>query len=838
MKLLKAQVEVAASFVREQSEELEEVILTAMDGFWITDLMGRFVKVNDAFCRLIGYSKEELLRMSVVDVEAVEDSHMVRQRIQRIIHRGWDRFETRHRRKDGAIIDIEVNCRFSPAKGGRFFIFIRNITERKELELELGELHRSLEERITLRTKQLSEANVRLEQEIAEHRNLEEALKESEERYRRISDASNDYIFTIFVSEGELVRTVHGPGCHAVTGYSEEDFALNPLLWLAMVAEPDVEAVKAHAGKVLRGEDFLPIRHRIVRKDGTLRWVRKTPVPRFDAKGSVVSCDLVIKDITETMGALEALNAANRYNRSLIEANPDPMVTIGPDGKITDVNSATENATGRRRQDLIGTDFSDYFTEPEKAQLVYHEVFRGGDVQDYELGLRHSSGRSIPVLYNASVYRDDSGEVIGVCAAARDISKLKQVEDELRAHRGQLEDLVYQRTAQLVFAREQAEAASRAKSEFLANVSHEIRTPITGIVGLAELLRTTELHAEQLEWLDGIMLSTNNLLGIINDVLDLAKVEAGRVEIENIDFLLRATVDEAIRSQRVVTEKRGLWTETRVDPQLPDLLAGDPLRIKQVLLNLLSNAAKFTHQGGITVSVRLVERRENRLMVRFSVSDTGVGMAAESLERIFSPFCQADSSTTRKYGGTGLGLAICRELTGLMGGSIGCESTEGKGSTFHFVLPLTASTAEVQVEELSAAHKPNLPGPFLLLLVDDNDMNTMVISKLLIRMGHQIDCAENGRVALGKWGEKRYDAIIMDVQMPEMDGIQATRAIREEERKLGIHTPIIALTANALSGDREMLLEAGFDGYACKPITIDALVAQLGTTLSKSGDWV
>lgn len=411
--------------------------------------------------------------------------------------------------------------------------------------------------------------------------------------------------------------------------------------------------------------------------------------------------------------------------------------------------------------------------------------------------------------------------------------RYRRISDDLREHRGQLEDLVAQRTAQLVFAREQAEAANRAKSAFLANISHEIRTPINGIVGLAELLKGSRLTAEQLEWLDGITLASKNLLNIINDVLDLAKIEAGRVEVEAIDFNLARTVDEAIRSQRLVIEKGGLWIRVELDPGLPQVLTGDPLRIKQVLLNLLSNAAKFTHRGGVTVSVHLVERRERQVQVRFSVTDTGVGVSRESRERIFSPFCQEDSSTTRKYGGSGLGLAICKNLTELMRGSIGCESVLGQGSTFFFILPLSLPSGEPAKAPPAAGTEKSLPGPLTLLLVDDNDMNRLVISKLLVQMGHDVDCAENGMKALEKWGGRRYDAIIMDVHMPEMDGIQATRAIRERELLHGAHTPIIALTANALSGDRDELLSLGFDDYVCKPISVKDLVGHLGIWISK-----
>jgi PAS domain S-box-containing protein len=801
-------------------------------GFIMTDYNGNILQFNQTIQSITGYSAKDARCLNVADsyVNPRDRGHV----LNALRDLGSIRdLEVDLKRKDGTHYTALLNINLTDQAGQQVLLTsLQDITERKQTEQELEQLYNTLEERIEQRTAELLEANDLLEQEIAEHQRAEEALKESEERYRRISDAITDYIYTVIIKDGRVMKTIHGLGCESVTGYTADEFAASPLLWIGMVPQEDRALIKGHARNVLAGKTTSAIEHRIVRKDGSVCWVRNTPVPRHDPQGIIVSCDGLIQDITEKKLALEALKRAYHYTRNLVEANLDPLVTIGPDGTITDVNSATETITGLSREKLIGTDFSNYFTEPEMARAAYQKGFRVGLARDCELELKHVDGHVTPVLYNTSVFRAESGQVIGIIAVARDISRLKQVEEELRAHRGQLEVLVHQRTAQLMVARDQAEAASKAKSAFLANMSHEIRTPMNGIIGMTELFRTTRLSKEQLEWLDSIDISTNNLLTIINDVLDLSKIEAGKVDLESIDFNLPNCISEVLKSQKQNIKARGLTAVKHIDREIPTVLMGDPLRLKQVLLNLISNAAKFTKTGGITISARIQERSATSTTIRFSVADTGIGMKPETADRIFLPFCQADSSTTRKYGGTGLGLAICMNLVELMGGRIWAESIEGRGSTFFFEIPFATPDRKARATVTPQRHPPAPVDdglrPLYLLLADDNDMNRMATSLLLKRRGHTVDCAENGRQAVNMSADNRYDAILMDVQMPEMDGIEATRIVREREQVSGIHTPTIALTANAITGDRERLIHAGFDGYVSKPVTIDALITELG----------
>ena len=519
-----------------------------------------------------------------------------------------------------------------------------------------------------------------------------------------------------------------------------------------------------------------------------------------------------------------SLKLASQYSLSLIEASRDPLFTISPEGKITDTNQASVRVTEVSRDDLIGSDFFNYFTEPEKAKQGYEEVFSKGFVIDYPLIIK--DGKLTNVLFNGSVYKDEEGNTIGAVVVARDITEQKIIEKELTEAKvfAELATSIAEE-AKIVAetATKNAEEAVKSKQQFLSNMSHEIRTPMNAIIGFTKVVLKTELTAKQKEYLTAIKMSGDALIVLINDILDLAKVDAGKMTFEKTPFKLNLSIAAMLHLFETKIQEKNLKLITNYDKQIPEVLVGDPVRLHQIILNLVSNAVKFTNKGKITVSVNLVAENDEKAAIKFSVTDTGIGIKKNKIEKIFENFQQATSGTSRLFGGTGLGLAIVKQLVEAQHGSIEVESEIDKGSTFSFILDFQktnkSAVLEPEILEFNTEIKDTK-----ILVVEDMELNQLLMKTLLDDFGFECEIASNGKIAVEKLQEKTFDIVLMDLQMPEMNGFEATEYIR---KTLKSNIPIIALTADVTTVDVAKCKAVGMNDYISKPVDERLLYSKL-----------
>ena len=580
---------------------------------------------------------------------------------------------------------------------------------------------------------------------------------------------------------------------------------------LATEITPGFEALVFKASRGI--EDIYELTY--LRKDGTRLPAVVSVTALRDVQDVIIGYLLIGTDNTarklveeEQKQSDQRLRDQQFYTRSLIESNIDALMTTDPAGIITDVNKQMEALTGCTRDELIGAPFKDCFTDPDRAEAGIKRVLNEKSVTDYELTARTRDGKQTVVSYNATTFYDRSRTLQGVFAAARDVTESKRVEQELQ------------------LAKAAAESANRTKSDFLASMSHEIRTPMNAIMGIADLLAKTALSPEQDKYVQIFRRSGDNLLNLINDILDLSKVEASQLDLERTGFSLSDHLEKVIEMVAPRAQEKNLALICEIAPSVSNDLVGDPTRLRQVLLNLLGNAIKFTKTGRVSLKVEPDQDSSVPTTLRFTVTDTGIGIAADKLATVFERFTQADSSTTRRFGGSGLGLTISKRLVELMGGRIWVASEVDQGSTFGFAVPFEIWATAHQPTNAPVGTDTDAPLQALrILMAEDSPDNCTIALAYLEDTPYQIDVAETGLIACAMFKAGHYDLVLMDRQMPVMDGLTATRTLRAWEKSNSRPpTPIIALTASALKGDREMCLAAGCTAYLTKPIKQDVLL--------------
>ncbi|MBS1717423.1 MAG: PAS domain S-box protein [Armatimonadetes bacterium] len=770
---------VSADELFESENQYRQIVQQAHEVLFRRDQNGKWLFLNPAWTELTGYTIKETLGDSYLDYIWHEDVEFARTQFESLEKFGktHGRHEIRYRHKDGHPVWVESSIRITYDELGQV----------KSIEGALIDL---LERKLA-------------EDEVKHERDLTSAI---------VDNAGS--LIMVTESSGKIVR--FNSACEEATGFRYEEVK-NCEFWDLFLEEDEIPRQKWLFSRLTAGmfPSFYETNWRT--RNGDLRLIAWSNTALVRPDGTIQYVISMGIDVTEKRRAeIELRQAKEQFE----------LAVAGSSDAIWDLDLTTDCLyLSERVMDFLGYGADELpATSADYRALIHPEDFArateafqnylSGKAPNYqgEYRIKHKDGGYRWILARGAASRDANGVPYRMAGSLSDITDRKVAEDEL------------------VKAREMAEESARLKSEFLANMSHEIRTPMNGVIGMTDLLIGTELDNEQREFAFTIRKSAEGLLGIINDILDFSKIEAGKMTLESQPFELQSALEDVAAILRHEALRKGLDLRVAISQEANQTFLGDSLRLRQVILNLAANGVKFTNSGCVEIQASIAKPSEK---LRITVRDTGIGIPPNRLDTIFESFAQADGSHSRRYGGAGLGLTIVSQLVNLMGGEVGVLSAEGQGSEFWVEIPLPFASRSSDDESGQAGETRKLKG-LRVLLAEDNEVNRKVAMRHLNNLGIEADVAADGVQTLAKaTGENPYDVILMDVQMPEMDGLQATRGIRATERKLGRRTRIIALTANAMGGDREKCIEAGMDDYITKPIKADSLANALaGQTVS------
>ncbi|WP_068830723.1 PAS domain S-box protein [Pseudomonas sp. BMS12] len=755
--------------VRSDEVRLRAILETAVDGIVIINERGIIEGLNAAAERLYGYSRSELVGRNI-DLTVPESyrqgrtgymANLLRQGESDII--GGSR-EVEALRKDGTLVPVRLAIGLARLPERTLYVgFITDISERKAME---------------------------------------QALHEREQQYRSLIGNIPGVAFRCLLDDDWTMLFI-SDAVEKLTGWSAEDYMARRKSISELYHPEDFQRVADLVLAAIARQESYTVEYRLYDRQGVEHWIWESGSAVLDEQGRPKWIDGVLLDVTESkLRNAEFEGTVTAINRALAVAEFDLQ------GQLITANQNFLDLMGYQLEEVQGKHHGHFCTPEYVDSPAYRALWAGlarGELESGEYLRLAKGGREVWIQASYNPIFDADGKPFKVIKFATDLSQRREMEEALRD------------------AKERAEQAAAAKTTFLANMSHEIRTPMNAIIGFTELLLGTQLDNLQRRHLGTVRQAARSLLGLLNDILDTAKLERGAVELENLDFSLPELCQQICDSFGLSAEAKGLTLSLDYQASLSAHFRGDPLRIQQVLSNLVGNAVKFTERGWVRLEVQGIAGG-----VRFAVRDSGIGIAADRLQHIFDPFAQADASMSRRFGGTGLGTTIARQLTELMGGQIRVESRLGEGSLFLVELPLAAGQAP-HSKPLAADLK--LP-PLRILAADDVPQNLELLSLSLGQLGHQVTTARDGEEALAAFLGGHFDLLLLDVQMPRMDGLEATRRIRIHEQVNGLApVPIIALTASVLEEDRRAARQAGMDGFASKPLELDKLLGEMAAVI-------